>query len=225
MRILALETSERIGAVAALEDETPLCERALNAAERTANSLAPAIAELLAEVGWKPGDLQLIAVNAGPGSFTGLRQGVTMAKTLAYALGIEALGIQTLESIAQAAPPEVARLHIGIDAQRQQVFAGELARDEQNVLRLTSEVQVVDDQQWLDGLPAGSYVSGPALRKLSASAPAGLRLLDESLWFPTARAVGTLGYYDYRSGRRQEVFGLLPQYYRLSAAEEQRLAR
>ncbi len=225
MRILALETTERIGAVAVLEDATLLHEVRLNAAERTASSLAPAIAELLAQVGWKPNDLELVAVNIGPGSFTGLRQGVTMAKTLAYALGIEVLGIHTLESIGQGAPANIDRLSVAIDAQRQQVFAGELLRDARGDLRLAGEVEILDNEAWLRGLPADTYISGPALKKLRGEIPAELRILDEAAWLPTANAVGQLAFRDFTAGRREDVFALLPQYYRLSAAEEHRLAK
>jgi tRNA threonylcarbamoyladenosine biosynthesis protein TsaB len=225
VQILALETTERIGTVAVLEDATLLREVQLNAAERTASSLAPAISELLKQVGWKPSDLELVAVNSGPGSFTGSRQGITMAKTLAYTLGIEVLGIPTLESIGAAAPAEIDRLCVAIDAQRQQVFAGELLRDEQGILRLSGEVQILDNAAWLHGLSPGTHVSGPALKKLASSVPAELHMLDESSWLPTAKAVGLLAFRDFTAGRRQDVFGLLPQYYRLSAAEEHRLAK
>jgi tRNA threonylcarbamoyladenosine biosynthesis protein TsaB len=225
VRILALETTERIGAVAVLEDDTLLREVRLNAAERTASSLAPAITNLLAETGWKPGDLELVAANVGPGSFTGLRQGVTMAKTLAYTLGIEVLGVHTLESIGQMAPAEIDRLCVAIDAQRQQVFAGELLRNAQGELRLSGELEILDNEAWLCGLPPGTRISGPALKKLKDEIPAGLQPLDESYWLPTAGAVGQLAFRDFSAGRRQNVFALLPQYYRLSAAEEQRLAK
>lgn len=225
MRILALETTERIGAVAVLENATLLREVQLNAAERTASSLAPAISTLLAETGWKPSDLELVAVNSGPGSFTGLRQGITMAKTLAYTLGIEVLGIHTLESIGAAVPAEIDRLCVAIDAQRQQVFAGELIRNDQGILRLSGEVQILDNEAWLQGLSPGTHISGPALKKLKSDVPAKLHMLDESTWLPTAAAVGNLAYRDFTAGRRQDVFALLPQYYRLSAAEEHRLAK
>jgi len=225
VRILALETSERIGSVAILDSGALLGETRLNPAERTASSLAPAIAELLSQVAWKPSNLELVAVNVGPGSFTGLRQGVTMAKTLAYSLGIEVLGVHTLESIGMAAPAEVERLAVAIDAQRQQVFAGELVRNDEGLLRIVGELQILDNDAWLGQLAPGTHVSGPALKKIAASAPGTLNLLPESLWLPTAQAVGLLAYRDFSSGRRQDIFGLLPQYYRLSAAEEHRLAK
>ena len=73
---------------------------------------------LLKQVGWRPDDVQLVAVSVGPGSFTGLRVGVTAAKVFAYAVGAEVLGVDTLEAIAAASPDDVAEVSAVIDAQR-----------------------------------------------------------------------------------------------------------
>lgn len=102
MRILALETTDRIGSVAALSGSNPLLQLALHSGQRSAQALAPAVRDLLEQVGWMPDEVELVAVSVGPGSFTGLRVGVTMAKVFAYAVGAEVLGINTLEAIANA---------------------------------------------------------------------------------------------------------------------------
>ncbi len=106
VRILALETTETIGSVAAASDDKLLAELQLNPQQRSAASLAPALQDLLKMVGWRPGDVQLVAVTIGPGSFTGLRVGVTTAKTFAYAVGAEVLGVDTLQAIANGLPGE-----------------------------------------------------------------------------------------------------------------------
>ena len=100
MRILALETTDKTGSVAAIDDDNLLAELMLDHTQRSAQSLAPAMQRLLKQVGWLPADVQLVAVSVGPGSFTGLRVGVTTAKVFAYAVGAEVLGIDTLEAIA-----------------------------------------------------------------------------------------------------------------------------
>src|SRR5258707_1343424 len=128
MKILALETSGTAGSVAALEGEQLLKTAALDPVQRTARTLAPAIRDLLKQVGWRPADVQLVAVTAGPGSFTGLRLGVTTAKTFAYAVGCQVLGVNTLEVIASQSPPECSLLEVVLDAQRQQLFAAALDR-------------------------------------------------------------------------------------------------
>lgn len=225
MRILALETTERIGSVAVLQQDELLREVRLDPAVRTASSLAPAIEEILKEVGWKPGDLELVAVNQGPGSFTGLRQGITMAKALAFSLGIEVLGTNTLESIGCGAPQDVEELHVAIDAQRQQVFAGILQRNDAGKLSLVQPLAILDNAEWLEALKPGMFVSGPVLSKLAKQLPAGVNVLPAESWAPTASAVGKLAFSAYQAGERQDLFAFLPEYHRLSAAEEHRLAK
>jgi tRNA threonylcarbamoyladenosine biosynthesis protein TsaB len=224
VRILALETAEMAGSVAALEGPRVLAERWLDAAQRSAQSLAPAVSALLAEVGWQPTDVQLVAVTTGPGSFTSLRIGVTTAKAFAYAAGCEILGASTLEVIACRAPAEVAKVIAVMDAQRQQVFTAtfERAASEWECREPTA---IVDNSAWLAGLRAGDVVSGTGLSKLADRLPAGVLALDPSLWAPTAEATGQLAWQKYRTGQRDDVFTLLPQYYRRTAAEEQREKR
>ena len=100
MRILALETTDKTGSVAALDDCNILAQLMLDQNQRSAQSLAPAMKTLLEQVQWQPKDVQLVGVSVGPGSFTGLRVGVTTAKVFAYAVGADVLGINTLEAIA-----------------------------------------------------------------------------------------------------------------------------
>jgi tRNA threonylcarbamoyladenosine biosynthesis protein TsaB len=104
MHILALETTAVTGSVAASDGTNLLLELDLAPQQRSAQSLAPAILQLLCRVAWKPLDVELVAVTIGPGSFTGLRVGVTTAKTFAYAVGAAILGIDTLETIAAGMP-------------------------------------------------------------------------------------------------------------------------
>ncbi|HBO44409.1 MAG TPA: tRNA (adenosine(37)-N6)-threonylcarbamoyltransferase complex dimerization subunit type 1 TsaB, partial [Planctomycetaceae bacterium] len=89
MRVLAIETTERVGTVALSEGDRLVVQRSLDAGQRSAQSLAPAVVQTLADAGWKPEDVELVAVTVGPGSFTGLRVGVTTAKTFAYGVGAQ----------------------------------------------------------------------------------------------------------------------------------------
>src|SRR5688572_30661357 len=127
-RILALETSGTCGSVAALDAGGVLRELPLDPALRSARSLAPGIRQLLQGMGWQPRDVQLVAVTAGPGSFTGLRVGITTAKAFAYAAGAEVLGVDTLEVLARQAPSDAQLVQTAIDAQRQELFVATFHR-------------------------------------------------------------------------------------------------
>ena len=102
MLILAFDTSGSAGSVALLDGPRVLAERAARSpSRRSAQTLAPAIARAAGRGGHRSrATCGLVATTIGPGSFTGLRVGVTTAKTFAYAVGRECLGVSTLEVIA-----------------------------------------------------------------------------------------------------------------------------
>jgi tRNA threonylcarbamoyladenosine biosynthesis protein TsaB len=219
MRILAIETVGTSGSVAALERDTLLAERQLEPGRRTAQMLAPSIAALLSSVGWAPADVQLLAVATGPGSFTGLRIGVTTAKTFAYAVGCQVIGVHTMAAIASRAPGDVPRLAVVLDAQRGELFAGEFSRADHEVRELVA-TRVVRRDQWLESLAPGVMVTGTGLEGMLERLPPGVIAADRSLWAPTGAAVGQLGWDRYSRGERTNLFDLVPDYFRRAAAEE-----
>jgi tRNA threonylcarbamoyladenosine biosynthesis protein TsaB len=225
LRILALETSNLTGGVTAAVDGKLLAEIDLEPAQRSARSLAPAIHALLAQIGWQPRDVQLAAVTTGPGSFTGLRVGVVTAKVFAYAAGCEVLGVSTLETIAAAAPPDIDRLSVAIDAQRGDVVAQDFQRGASGELDPLADGRLLPLGDWLSGLPPGYAVSGPVLKKWSGPFPPGVTVLPSDQWRPTAAHVARLAYRDYAAGRRDDLWRLSPVYSRASAAEEKWAAR
>ncbi len=222
MRNIALETTGRTGSLAVLDDDTVRAELELPSEQRSARSLAPGIQALLAEVAWQAHELDLVAVAVGPGSFTGLRIGVTTAKILAYAAEAAIVGVDTLEAIARRAPSDLDSVEVVMDAERGQLFAARFAHPEDGCFRKRSETRIVDIDTWLADLKAGTVVTGPALRKLAERIPSGIPLLDEGLWVPTARSVGQLGVRAYREGRQDDLWKIVPKYYRKSAAEERK---
>ena len=219
VRVLAIETSWSSGTVAAAEGERCLGQTELSAQHRTAQSLAPAIAAQLAAAGWQPGDVQLVAVTVGPGSFTGLRIAVTTAKTFAYAVGAEVVGLNTLEVIAAQAPADQKEVWAVMDAQRQQLFCARF-RQSGGQLEVVRETTVVDRNSLLSLLDGDYAVSGPGLQSLQNQLPARVFVVEQPLWTPQARTVAIMGHRAYRAGRRDNLWKLAPKYYRQSAAEE-----
>jgi tRNA threonylcarbamoyladenosine biosynthesis protein TsaB len=220
LRILALETSELTGSVAAAIDDKLLKAIDLEPSQRSAQSLVPAIHTLLARVGWRPRDVQLLGVTTGPGSFTGLRVGVATAKVFAYAVGAEVLGISTLETIAAAAPPDCERLAVAIDAQRGDVVAQSFQRQGSGDLESLDEGCLLPLADWLASLPPDFAVVGPVLKKWTEPFPSHIRVLPSALWRPTAAQVARLANRDHAAGRRGDPWRLLPVYSRPSGAEE-----
>jgi tRNA threonylcarbamoyladenosine biosynthesis protein TsaB len=220
MNILALETTDFVGCVAAMAGRKLLLELDLNSKQRTAQSLMPGIASLFDRVGWRPADVKLVALTIGPGSFTGLRIGVATAKIFAYSVGAEVLGINTLDVIAEAAPEDVPTLTAAIDAQRGEVVVRSYTRGSGEVLQPDGEQRLVSIDRWLAELPGGMVVSGPILAKISRRVPTHVTMLDEKYWQPRALMVARLAERQYAAGRRDNVWTLVPLYSRHSAAEE-----
>ncbi|MTB63811.1 tRNA (adenosine(37)-N6)-threonylcarbamoyltransferase complex dimerization subunit type 1 TsaB [Streptococcus sp. zg-86] len=122
MKILALDTSNQTLAVALVENGRLQTEMTLAIKKNHSISLMPTIDFLMQSVGWKPADLERIVVAQGPGSYTGLRIGVATAKTLAYTLGIDLVGISSLQALL---PADSKGLVVPlIDARRNHVYAG-----------------------------------------------------------------------------------------------------
>jgi tRNA threonylcarbamoyladenosine biosynthesis protein TsaB len=219
MRILALETTEKIPSIAALDGTHVLRAALLDPARRSAQTLVPGIKQLLADVGWRPADIQLIALTIGPGSFTGLRVGVTTAKTLAYATGAEVLGVGTLDVIARQSSGVAATLWTIMDAQRSQLFTARhrLGNGSYHVDR---DPLIEDIDAWLATVRPGEWVSGPVLGRIVERLADGVCVEESSSWAPTAQQVGLLAWERYLAGQRQDMWQLAPHYYRQSAAEE-----
>jgi len=208
-----------------MADGNLLLELDLNPQQRTAQSLPPGIKTLLERVDWKPADVQLVALTIGPGSFTGLRVGVTMAKTFAYSVGAEILGVNTLDAIAEAAPGDISTLTAVIDAQRGDVAVRSFIRGPDGWLVPNGDQHLISVDRWLQELPAGMVVTGPVLAKVASRLPAHVTILDQKYWTPRAAMVAQLANRQYTAGRRDDIWTLLPQYSRQSAAEEKWLAR
>jgi tRNA threonylcarbamoyladenosine biosynthesis protein TsaB len=226
MRILALETSGQSGSLALLRGEpageADVCvEIRLPANQRTAQSLAPTLKQALDAAGWKPDSLGLIAVTVGPGSFTGLRIGVTTAKTLAYATGAKLVGVSTLAVLGHQAKHAAARVWAIVDAQRDELFAQTYSGSDDLALA-PDETRILTLCDWLATLQPGDAVTGPVLGRLHSRLPTGVTTVSQSLWRPTARAVGELGWRRFLAGRIDDHFQMVPRYYRRSAAEEKR---
>lgn len=102
MIILAIETSTRIVGIALWQEGAPLADSVIQGPRELAARLAPAIQSLVADAGIGIDALGGIAVDHGPGSFTGLRVGLTTAKMLAHAGGLPVVGVSSLEAAAHS---------------------------------------------------------------------------------------------------------------------------
>ena len=123
MKVLSFDTSSKALSVALLENEKCLAAMTLNIKKNHSISLMPTIDFLMQSVNLTPQNLDRIVVAEGPGSYTGLRVAVATAKTLAYALGIDLVGVSSLKSLALSGDFEGLTVSI-MDARRHNVYVG-----------------------------------------------------------------------------------------------------
>lgn len=97
---LSIETSDCTGGVALIRDGHPVAEVVLTSKETHSRRLMATIKWLMQGLGFDWSEIGLLAVSLGPGSFTGLRIGLSTAKGLAFALGLPLIGVPTLDALA-----------------------------------------------------------------------------------------------------------------------------
>lgn len=123
MLILALDTTTRAGSVALVRDGTVIHEHSGDPRVTHGQRLPGELIQACRAAGLDIADVELFAVAAGPGSFTGLRIGIATAQGLAMARGRRVVPVSTLEAIAVAAEEGPVRIASWMDAQRGEVFA------------------------------------------------------------------------------------------------------
>jgi tRNA threonylcarbamoyladenosine biosynthesis protein TsaB len=219
-RLLLLETSNQPGLVAVAAGSDLLGTRRLDEARRHARDLAPAVAELLAEQGWKPRDIAAVVVSRGPGSYTGLRVGIMSAKTFAYATGCKLLTLETFAVIASQAPADVARLAVVADAQQDKIYVQEFERAGLE-MKQASVLRIEPFMAWAQAPSTPGWVSGPGLRKWASHLPGRLQPVDAALWDPQPEQLLRLALVRYLAGEQDDVWSAEPLYFRASAAENQ----
>ena len=127
---MAIETSGRIGSVVLAFDDRILDQEQFSAGKQQAGGLLPVMERLVRRHQWQPGDIRRLFFSAGPGSFTGIRIAVTVAKTLAFAQATQVVAVPTLHAMALSAQEASERLGQSmprvatvLDAQRGHVYA------------------------------------------------------------------------------------------------------
>lgn len=228
MLIAGIESSTRVLSVAVWKDGLPLAERVSAREQLHASLLVPYIASVVRDGGADIGSIDAVAVSKGPGSFTGLRIGITAAKTLAYCLGKPVIGVPTLDVIAWNAVTCESHICPIVDARRGEVYYCIYRPGQQNrpdpvcgpgVLtpeKLGEECARLGGIFLFLGDPVGSESIRSALsRFLGARA----RWAPSHTWFPRAYGVAEIASGLLAGGHRDDPFALVPLYMRRASAE------
>ena len=223
MKILGIDTSTSCGSVGLIDDQGVIADNLLNLPVTHSERLIAAIGGVLDQSSCNLTDLNGIAISLGPGSFTGLRIGVSVVKGLAFATGLPVVGVSTLDALAaQVAPTSYAICSV-LDARKAEVYTA-LYRYEggSRVKRLTPygamrpEELVAQIREKTIFIGDGTKAYGDYLRNTLPSL-ALFPLLP--LRVPHGSVVATLGLELLQRGETLDVSTFIPIYVRPSEAE------
>lgn len=225
MKILAIDTSTLVMGVAILEENKVLGELITNSLKKHSVRLMPAIDQLMKELELTVEDINLLAVTKGPGSYTGIRIGVTTAKTLAWVHQIPLYGISTLAVLAENGFYFDGWIVPLIDARRERVYAG-IYRREGKVLKEVLSPRVIPISSLLDYLKKyGQPVLFLGDDCATFSDQINTKLAKQAMFGSPAENIprpSQLGYLAWRKWRKQEepeTEQFAPDYLQLTQAE------
>jgi tRNA threonylcarbamoyladenosine biosynthesis protein TsaB len=229
MKLLAIDTSGKVAGAALLSDGLLVCETNLAAGRTHSERLMPIVDGCFALAGWKPADIDIVAAVAGPGSFTGVRIGVSAAKGIAEALGIPAVAVNTLEALAASFPGFAGVVVPMLDARREQVYCAvydgnleellpPVAMKLEELLRHPAVAQAPAAMFAGDGAVAFRSIIESASGDKATFAPPHLML-------QRAGAAASVAYKKALAGQTLDAAALRPIYLRKSQAEQLREAR
>ena len=232
MKVLALETSAKSVSVAVTEDGKVLASSYQNIGLTHSVTLMPLLDGMLKNAGLSLADMELLAVAAGPGSFTGLRIGVSALKGLAWAADKPCVGVSTLEAMAWngVAFGEGELLCCVMDARRSQVYNALFRWEGGALLRLCPDraigLEELTEELLTD--PSPKLVVGDGAQLCCDYLTAhGIpcRPAPENMRYQSAVGVALAAEDMAHRGETVSSRELVPTYLRLSQAERERLAR
>ncbi|MCA9244878.1 MAG: tRNA (adenosine(37)-N6)-threonylcarbamoyltransferase complex dimerization subunit type 1 TsaB [Phycisphaerales bacterium] len=228
---LAIETAARIGSVAigASNDAggvRMIAGRQLQSAQRYTTELLPSIRDLLSEHGSKPADIAVVCWSRGPGSFTGLRVGATVAAMLRSATGCHVIGVPTPAAMALRAlrdcgarGVEAPSLIVPLMNLRGGRFVAGIYERSADLVRERVAPLMVELNSWLDSLSAPVLFTGEGCEKSPELSRWG-QVAPPSAWHATAAEVLAVAADRAASGRFDDPGDITPLYLRPPECEE-----
>lgn len=217
MKILAIDTSSEICGVCILEDNNLIDDNSISNGMTHSENLMPLISEILERNNLKITDIELIACTVGPGSFTGIRIGISTIKALAEVNNIKIAGITSLEVLAGNISNADVKVSI-IDARNDQVYCGIF--DNENNLIEDMIADSIDNtilklKRYNNIVCVGNGVDKH--KDLLKSQISNLEFCDDNI--QKAEIVGKLGYKRFLNDDLKTADEILPKYLRKSQAE------
>jgi tRNA threonylcarbamoyladenosine biosynthesis protein TsaB len=223
MKILGIDTSTMMGAVGIVDGDSLIAELRTNIELTHSERLMMHIDSLLKSAHLTLADIDGFSVTLGPGSFTGLRIGITAVKAMAYATGKPIAGVQTLDVLADNLPYAKYQVCPILDARKKQVYAAIYkSTDTKRMTLMPGSVMTPEElaekiEEPTIFLGEGAYVYREFFEgRLCCQAV----FAPKSAGYPSGAAVAFRGLKDIQAGRVADPMSLAPSYIRKSDAEE-----
>ena len=230
VNVLAIDTSGPVGSVGVWRDTHMVAELSGVVRARHGETLMPRIDQTMRMAELNPGDLQLVVIGVGPGSFTGVRVGVATGKSLSLSLGVPVVGVSSLRALARSVAVVDWPVAVVVDAQRGEMFGGvyEPASEGPIVNRLAPERGTPDAvvSRLLADTDRPLVWVGDALGRYPeafARLPADHRKTSVIHGMPRAAALAEEGLLEWRAHGATNIDELEPVYARPCDAEVARL--
>lgn len=208
--ILNIETSTKNCSVAlAKEGEMIVCREIAEMGYSHAEKLHVFIEETLTEANLKFSDLKAIAVSQGPGSYTGLRIGVSAAKGLCYALEIPLIAVDTLEVLASQISIEEGVIVPMIDARRMEVYSAIFDKNHQKIRDIKAEI--LNEESFSD-MNETIYFVGDSSQKAKTLLQKDNFVFVDDVIYPSAKQMTKKSYTLFANNRFEDVAYFEPFY-------------
>ncbi len=222
MKILAIDSATTVMGVAVTDQGKVLSEYTTNLKRNHSIRLMPAIEQVMKDADLAPQDIDRIAASIGPGSYTGVRIGVSIAKTLAWSLKKELVGISTLACMAQNGALFNGILAPFFDARRDRVYSGLYTMGTKGVeSEAPDQIRSVED--WLDELAKRSepilFIShelAPLEARISERLGSRAFFAPDSLSYPRPSELAALA---SEAPPVQSIHHFVPEYLQMAEAE------
>lgn len=223
MKVLGIDTSTSCGSVGLLSDDRVIADDLLDIPLTHSERLLEAIEHLFKETGCSIEELDGWALSLGPGSFTGLRIGVSTVKGLAYATRKPAAGMSSLDVLASQIAPTPYLICPILDARKGEVYTAFYRYDEANLLKRQSAFQALKPGDLVKPIKENVIFVGNGIKTygdyLRTSLSRYALFPDPSLHLPHGSTVARLGGELLRKGKPLDLATFTPIYVRASEAE------
>ncbi|HYA88039.1 MAG TPA: tRNA (adenosine(37)-N6)-threonylcarbamoyltransferase complex dimerization subunit type 1 TsaB [Nitrospirota bacterium] len=222
MLILGIETSTKTGSVAVVSDDCVIAQYSLNIALTHSERLMATVDRVLRDIRLAIPDLDGFAVSIGPGSFTGLRIGISTVKGLSFATGKPVAAVPTLQALAWNLPFAGYPVCPLLDARKKEVYAAIYKNVDSFPVQTMTETVISLSQlaAWVSGATVftgeGSHIYRAEIEQIFSKRAL---FAPRSAMLPSAAAVAEIGLTMLRSGKQADLDALTPKYIRRPEAE------